>query len=169
MDRFKHMPGMTRAMLEIAGIGFAITGIFLIAVYGSRAYEAYTSQFWSTTFGAITRSAVGISGDAFGNRHYSRIIKYGYSVNIEGEDAYFISDRVGFGVEPASATNSQAAVEATLASYPKGVSVKVFYNPKFPDQSILEPYFSWRYLSRPSAGMLCLVGAVALVKLARFS
>ncbi len=168
MDRHKHLSGMTRAMLEIAGIGFAITGIFLIALYGSRAYEAYTSQFWPTTFGAITRSAVGISGDEFGNRHYSRIIEYGYSVNIEGEAAYFISDRVGFGVEPASATNSQAAVEATLESYPKGVSVKVFYNPKFPDRSILEPFFSWRDLGRPLAGMLCLVGAVALVRMRSF-
>lgn len=168
MDRHKHLSGMTRAMLEIAGIGFAITGIFLIAVYGSRAYEAYTSQFWPTTFGVITRSAVGISGDEFGDRHYSRIIKYGYSVNIEGEDAYFISDRVGFGVEPASATNSRAAVKATLVSYPKGVSVKVFYNPKFPDRSILEPYFSLRDLGRPLAGMLCLVGAVALVRMRSF-
>ena len=56
MNRLKRMSGMTLALLELVTIGLATAGIFMLLIDGSKAYEAYASQFWPTTRGEIIRS-----------------------------------------------------------------------------------------------------------------
>lgn len=171
MIRFERMSGMTMAVLELARIGFAMAGLFLLMVGGSKVYEAYTSQFWPTTTGEITRSVVDVSGDLDGNRRYYSRIKYTYAVKpsmgdqAANDDDTFTSARVG--IDPILPEESWAAAEARLAPYPKGSLVEVYYNPNRPEKSMLEPAFSLAYLIRPLVGLLCLGAAISLRKVGR--
>lgn len=166
MSRFQRTSGMTMAVLELARIGLGLAGIFLIMVYGSRAYEAYNSQFWPSTMGEITRSAVDARGDLEGNRRYNSTVKYQYVVEQPtGDDGPFISQRVRLVEWPS--VRSQSLAEERLQAYPKGLTVDVYYNPRRPQRSLLEPHFSLAYLVRPLVGMLCLVAAFSLRKVGR--
>lgn len=169
MSRFKRMSGMTMAVLELLKIGLAMAGLFLIMVHGSRAYEAYNSQFWPTTMGEVTRSAVDASGDFDGNRRYHSRIKYAYEVDavVDGqpENDYFIGTR--FSIDPIPPADSRALADAKLDPYPKGALVEIYYNPTRPQRSMLEPNFSFAYLMMPAVGLLCLGAAIGLWKIGR--
>ena len=175
MNRINRMSGMTMAVLELVRIGLAMAAVFLFMVDGSKAYEAYTSQFWPTTTGEITRSAVDATADFSGNRSYYSRIKYAYAVaqavdqsavnQAVNDDDPLIGTRVG--IDPMPPVDSRAIAEARLQPYPKGSSVEVYYNPNRPRKSMLEPHFSLVYLIRPFVGLLFLGVAISLRRVGR--
>jgi len=161
MNRSIHLSTTTIALLEIVTVCLAMAGFFMVLTGGTSAYEAYSSQFWPATTGEIITSRVDTHSDAYGNRTYRSNIKYEYAVNqLENAGEYFTSERVG--IDPFPSSNSRAIVEARLAKYPKGEIVDVYYNPKRPQRSLLEPSFSLSKLIYPGVGLLVLALAFSL-------
>ena len=161
MNRFERVSRMARAVLEIVRISLALAGVFVLIDDGSKAYEAYTSQFWPTTTGVITRSSVDVYADSLGNRSYRSTIEYAYAVDQPAnDDDYLTSYRVG--IDPIPRADSRAIAEARLKPYPKGSFVEVYYNPNRPKKSLLEPDFSLAYLIKPVVGLVCLGAAISL-------
>jgi hypothetical protein len=133
----------------------------MVFVGGTRAYEAYSSQFWPTTTGEIIQSSVYTYTDVYGDRTYRGKVKYVYTVNqFETAGEHFTSERVG--IDPIPPSDSRTIAEASLIRYPKGEIVDVYYNPNKPQKSMLEPGFSLSQLIYPVAGLLVLAVAFSL-------
>lgn len=166
MNRFKRISGTTIAVFEIIRTLLIFVGAFILITNGSRAYEAYNSQFWPTTTGEIDLSTVDAYGDILGNRSYRSRVRYVYTVgqamNVQtvDEDDLLTSERIG--VYPSPKVASRSLAEAELEPYPKGSSVEVFYNPDRPEKSLLKPLFLLSYLLMPGLGLLCLAAAFIL-------
>lgn len=161
MNRNKRMSAMTVAVLELVKISLALAGLFILVDDGSMAYVAYTSQFWPTTSGEVMDTYVETFADSSGKRSYQSRVKFAYAVDpAANDDETFISYRVT--VDPPPRAESRAIAEARLEPYPEGSSVVVYYNPRRPDKSILEPKFLLGYLTMPLVGLLCLIGAIVL-------
>jgi hypothetical protein len=161
MNRRLDLSTTTIALLKIITVCLVMAGSFMVLVGGASAYEAYSSQFWPTTSGEIIQSSVYTYTDVYDNRTYRSKIKYGYVVNqSENAEEYFTSERVG--IDPFPPTDNRAIAEASLARYPKGENVDVYYNPNRPQKSMLEPSFSLSKLIYPGMGLLVLAVAFSL-------
>jgi len=166
MNHRLHLSTTTSALLEIVTICLAMAGFFMVLTGGTSAYEAYSSQFWPKTTAEVITSRVDTRSDAYGNRTYRSKIKYAYAVNqLEIAGEYFTGERVG--IDPFPPTDSRAIAEAELVGYPKGELVDVYYNPKRPQRSVLEPSFSLSKLIYPVVGLLVLAVAFSLRAFAR--
>jgi hypothetical protein len=152
---------MAIALLRIVTVCLVMSGCFMVLVDGASAYEAYSSQFWPTTTGEIIQSYVYTYTDVYGNRTYRSKIKYIYAINqLESAEEYLTGERVG--IDPLSPSDNRASAEASLVRYPKGEIVDVYYNPNWPQRSVLEPSFSLSKLIYPGAGLLFLAIAIIL-------
>lgn len=166
MNRSVHLSATTVALLEIVIVCLVMAGIFMVLTGGTSAYEAYSSQFWPATTGEIVTSRVDTHLDAYGKRTYRSNIKYEYAVNqLENAEEYFTGERVG--IDPFPPSDSREIIEESLVKYPKGEIVDVYYNPKRPQRSFLEPSFSLSKLIYPGVGLLLLVVAFSLRALLR--
>lgn len=154
------------AILEVVANLMLMAGAFLILVGGSRAYEAYTSQFWPVTQGEIVSSRMETYASSANSREYRAIIRYGYWVEEDGEDPQgFEGDRIT--IDPLPRTDNRAEVDASLARFPKGMAVDVYYNPNRPFRSVLEPSFSTNRLIRPIIGLIIFAVAFGMRLVAR--
>ncbi|MEM7134237.1 MAG: DUF3592 domain-containing protein [Chloroflexota bacterium] len=161
MNRFKRMSGTTIAVFEIVRVFLIVAGGFILMTNGSRAYEAYNSQFWPTTTGEINLSTVDAYGDILGNRSYRSRVRYAYTVGSStNDDEPLTSERIG--VYPSPKLASRSLAEAELELYPKGLSVEVYYNPNRPEKSLLKPVFLLSYLLMPGLGLICFAAAFTL-------
>ncbi|MEM7028476.1 MAG: DUF3592 domain-containing protein, partial [Chloroflexota bacterium] len=166
INRANRMSGTTMALLEIVKIFLALAGVFFLIDDGSKAYEAYTSQYWPTTEGEVVLAMVTAYADAKDNRSYRGTIKYAYTVDqAETNDNDFINYRVS--IEPLPKVGTRAMANTQLEPYPEGSFVEVYYNPNRPEKSLLVPYFSLTYLIMPAVGIICLGIAISMRKIGR--
>jgi hypothetical protein len=115
----------------VFGLVFVAVGA-VVAFFGVRTFQnAQASQDWPSVRGQVTESRVG-THDSDGTTMYSAEIVYEYTVN--GRN--YINDRVRFG--EGSSSNPRPA-HNTVAEYPVGAGVDVYYSPDDPLNAVLEP------------------------------
>ena len=102
--------------------------------------RALLARRWPTVDGEIIDARVVRSGDGQ-NRSLDRVVTYRY--HVAGQR--YTNNRVRFGLEltpnsmvPALGTNPNVASPLT-AGYPRGKPVRVYYNPRRPEDSVLYP------------------------------
>ncbi len=116
----------------IFGLLFTVVGYATYKYFTSPLEEeAKASESWPSVSGEITTSKIE-SHTSNGDRLYSANIHYSYV--IKGEKYS------GSGITNADASTSvQSSVKKDLKKYPKGKIVDVYYDPDFPEISVLEP------------------------------
>ncbi len=100
--------------------------------------EALASRSWPNVEGEITTSEEEKIGSNY-NVSIKPRIKYSYTVNGE----IYESERIKVGTQSISSTD-RGWVERTLERYPLGKKLTVYYNPTFPEKTVLEPGFNIR-------------------------
>ena len=116
----------------------AIVAIFLLLGGGLSWWgwnilqDARASSTWPTVEGQVTRSEVTTSTDSDGDDSYSPEVTYEYLV----DDQAYENTTIKFGENSYS---SRRRAQEIAATYPVGKQVDVFYDPKAPGRSVLEP------------------------------
>ena len=130
-----------------------------------RARKAFrASMGWPAVQGRVLEAYVGRHTDDEGTPVYYPVVRYAYTV--AGQE--YTSDQIAFGPEVASSMDALQA-EKTVARYPVGSLVTVYYNPEAPQEAVLE-----RRLASPvaalviGAGFLGVALYLALKKLPEF-
>lgn len=117
------------------GVVLGIIGIVLIILYLRNKSKSKASQSWPSVEGQIVERKVKVSTstdeDGFTSTSYLPQITYSYTV----DGTVYESHRVAFGSTPSYNANQKA--EEFLTPYVEGASVKVFYNPEKPGESVL--------------------------------
>lgn len=117
---------------------FFSMGIFLLVGIGLTFWgwnilqNARASASWPTAEGRVTKSEVTYSTDSDNGDSYSPKITYSYKVN----NTNFINSTIKFGENSYSSRNKANGI---AAGYPVGKNVTVYYDPKKPERSVLEP------------------------------
>jgi len=96
------------------------------------AREAEASKKWPTVQGSVISSKLSLRKDNEGKTMYAPDINYTYSV--DGKEYTGTNIRTIDG-----STSMKQSVKKQLEKYAKGTSVKVYYDPEFPDSAVLEP------------------------------
>ncbi len=133
---------------QISSFGVLIfSAVFIIGGYMAYKYivkpieaEAEASQEWPYVIGEITYSGMN-SHISDGKKMYSIAIRYSYVIDnktYEGAGVT-VADNTG----AVSSTSSKSRVQKTLKKYPKGKQVEVYYDPDFPESSVLETGMSF--------------------------
>ena len=123
-------------LIEVgAGIVLGIIGIILIVLYFRNKSKSEASKTWPSVSGQVLDRGVKIDtdydDDGGSTTTYLPQITYEYQVN----GMSYQSHRFAFGSTPGFGNRNKA--EAFLAPYAQGGTVKVFYNPEKPEESVL--------------------------------
>jgi hypothetical protein len=117
-------------------LGFAGIGAFLIYQSVRSRRKADASQSWPATSGQITEAHVShhTSTDSDGDisEHYTPKVKYTYQAI--GQE--YEGTNIGFGFQQSFGNPGKA--QATLARFPVGGQVTVYYDPNNPAEAVLE-------------------------------
>lgn len=129
------------------GLSWGAIGSFLYCIHFIP--EALASTKWPNVEGEIVTSQVGIKkGGGRGSASYPIIL---YSYIIRGLS--YQAARIKVGAQELSSTSDNWSF-GTLEKYPVGKKVVIFFNPKAPAKSVLEPGINSR---------IYLFGVIALV------
>ena len=118
------------------GLLFFAVGV-VFAYFGYSSYQLGTqSKDWPVAKGSVIQSEIRESRRTTGSGTNKRTVtelrpEVKYTYNLDGQS--YESSRITFG-----AINKLDAGK-TVARYPKGKQIDVFYNPQKPDQAVLEP------------------------------
>ncbi len=122
---------------KIAGCTLFLLGGIVFCVFGYTSYQkGMASEKWPMAKGTVIQSEIKKSKRTTGTGSSKRteirhIPKVEYTYNVDGQP--YRSSRITFG-----AVNALNA-SATVNRYPKGKSIEVFYDPKNPDEAVLQP------------------------------
>ena len=120
-------PIQTSLMLLLLGLS-----LFCWEVYS--AVRSFQSNNWEPTNGRIVKSEIEVSG--YGRRRRSRAV-VSYSYVVKGKR--YECDNIQFGgLSIGSSIAGLFGKPQVLEDYPKGKSVRVFYNPNNPDDAVLK-------------------------------
>ena len=158
MQRFIQNAKKITAIILVSG---TITGVGLGAlIIGVKdIIAANSSKGWPTVSGTITRSKVLVSEHKTSRTnqpsktedYYSPDVAYKYIVN----GMTMKGDTIRYGL----ATN-RAQAEKIVQQYPKGKEVEIYYNPRNPGQSVLQPGYFGGLLFFPVMGLIGIVAGV---------
>src|SRR5438105_2442035 len=141
-------------------MGFAFSGVIMLAL-GAKLAEVYQARHWLATTGTITKSKVRAhkgAADDEGHEYRSEpLVAYEYQV----AGRPYRGTRVSF-----AERSGGADLMPTLARYPIGKSVQVYYNPAKPAQSVLERDLPPLALAGVAALLAVFLGAAVLLPLA---
>ena len=123
----------------VIAVGFGgvlgIIGIVLLILYFRNKSKSKASQSWPSVTGQILERKIKVDTstdeDGISSTSYLPQVTYSYTVN----GAVYESHRVAFGSTPSFGSNKKA--EEFLIPYLQGKSVKVFYSPEKPEESVL--------------------------------
>jgi len=123
-------------MITLFGIffGLALGALAAWSIRRSR-QSRRASRDWLTTDGRIVESRVEQKNLGSGDRPgilFAPRVTYEYSVN----DHTYRSERIAFSGGVSSLAPQAAQVK--IARYPSGAQVTVYYNPKRPEEAVLE-------------------------------
>lgn len=137
----------------------AVIGILLIIFWGiPTARNAMESKDWPSTDGWITISDVSKNYDSEDDGFtYGAKVMYSYTVN----GMTYLGGTVAFGDYSSS---DQTHASDIVSRYPIGKNVKVYYDPKDPKTSVLEPGTGWSSLVGFMAGIgFVVIGVVGFL------
>ncbi len=118
---------------------FIFMGLFAIAWGTVRAREAIQAKSWPVASGTIIKSKVTEVRISDSGIRVARLC-------LELDYIYLVGDKIYDGHRLNAGWHcfgSQSMVEDVIARYPTGKQVKVYYNPKNPASSMLEPGLDW--------------------------
>lgn len=118
-------------------------------------FYKFVIKRWNTTMGVITNNEVKYK-DAKGDGGWENSIEYTFSVGA----SIFVSDNFSKNIN--FLHFSKDAVEIDK-NYPSGRKLSVFYNPKKPEDSIIESNFSLYNLSYILISIVCFVIAYSSI------
>jgi hypothetical protein len=133
----------------LCGIVFLLTGI---NVYNDFAfvYAAFRSPHWAVVDGAIIWSSMSQHEDSdSGVPYYSPEVGYAYFFNSNS----YVGSQIKFA---AMNSSRKSRIQAILDRYPVKQPVKIYCNPRAPNQSVLEPGFSVNSWHRIILGLISL-------------
>lgn len=121
-------------MSNTEAAGYIFFMFFLLAMDQIRVIsQGRRSMSWPTTEGVIIRSYVSFDPGGDSSETYGPRVGFKYTVLGKEYENYEIS----YKQEPE--TNDKGSAEEVIARYPNGKAVKVYYLPKNPQISVLEP------------------------------
>lgn len=126
-------------MLSCGGFFFLLflgLGIFLIYRNQQSKKKAQLSQNWPVTKGQITDSHVNrsVDTDSEGSTSTTYAASVAYTYDVGGQ--VYNGRNIAFGFNPSYSNQSKA--QATVARYPAGSAVSVYYDPNNPADAVLE-------------------------------
>lgn len=138
----------------------SVVGLFSIGSALRSKRLANTSQTWQGTQGRVIASEIKKSTsndrDYGQSTSYEAIVRYTYSV--AGKE--YTGERVSFGVK----NSSEKLASETVAHYPVNTSVTVFYDPRKPQQAVLDQASSSGWLQIVIGIALFVVGIYFAIK-----
>lgn len=132
------MPHIGLTLTNLAVLAAAVLACGYAVIQFGRALLA---RRWPTVEGEIVDARVVRLNDEPNNKGLDRIVTYRYRV--AGQP--YTNNRVRFGLQPAPNSMvpargaSSGGASALTADYPRGKAVRVHYNPRRPDDSVLHP------------------------------
>ncbi len=108
--------------------------------------RGFVCRWWPQTQGRIARAFVLVQTAADGGKTYGTQLEYEYTI----EGTTYRGKRRRFGD---AGSWSQAQAKRMLAPYSPGASVRVFFNPRKPEDAVLIPGASWGNLAIAFGGM----------------
>ena len=151
----KRQPSFLKTLIFAALFFFAGLMVFK-HITQPLAQEAAASKEWPTVEGVVSYSELTKTRDTDGNSMYSPNIQYYYTVNgdaFQGSDIQTVD----------GSTSLKSSVKKTLAKYPKGKTVTVFYDPDYPSIAVLEPGASFLFTLLLKVPLLFCFFAVIMV------
>ncbi len=146
--------GVLYAGLFLLGVGFLSAGLYL-------RWRSAVSRHWPTVPGTIVRARAREQvdtreGGGVITRYYPEV-EYAYTV----AGHTYRSTRIRFGGLPFSLTPDRDEVITWLKEhYPEGKNVTVHYNPRRPQEAVLEPGVATAAYLLIGIGVISLVGGV---------
>lgn len=146
----------------LAACLFIFGGSYLMILGIKRIRLAHATKTWTKTWGKITQSRMETGTDSDGDPVYKPIIKYTYTVmgqEFQGNQVYFqVMKSITY------SGNNLSFTEKMTNKYPPGKTVEVFYNPRKPQQAVLEPGVSLKSFSELTWGFGAFsVGAIGII------
>ena len=132
---------------------FLIVGVGALSIGAYLYWRAKASQNWPWVMGEVLSARVRETVDTTGSgrtisRHFPEVT---YEYRVGGRT--YRGKRIRFG---GPLHTDRETAEAWLQSYPVGGQVRVYYNPKRPQEAVLQPS------SSPTAWILIFVGLFSL-------
>lgn len=134
MNRLRDIFGKIIGISLLFGFFAGLIAVVFVPVEMSKMAEART---WPSRPGIITQSS---ASEVFSKRsgsHWTYVIRGTF--NDTGEP--FVITKVRYG--DFSLGKGKFKSQETVARYPRGSTVQVFYSPAHPRSMILEPFASW--------------------------
>lgn len=113
--------------------GFAALGVYLIITSLKNKSKAEQSAEWPVAAGEITHGFIHTEGNQDGFFRYIPKVDYVYQVGSQ----VFDGTNLTFGQGARYKTSDSA--EEVIKHYPVGSQVNVYYNPKKPEEAVLDP------------------------------
>lgn len=132
-------------ILEKIG-GFAVLsgivfGVFVIVVVPFEMYQKAQAENWPARRAMITKSFIGYHRGRAGKHGSASYWKEEICGTYRTNGEFFCVDRVRFGGFRFG--EGKQAAEATIAKYPAGMEVDVYYDPEDPEETVLEAKSPW--------------------------
>ena len=143
-------------METVIGVVFAL-GVFAIGLYAlvpsvMNMARGRSSRAWPSVKGSVIASHLEWRQDE-GDEYRTEVV-YGY--NVRGQEHR--SNRLFFGDRGWQSLRRSAA--ARLRNYPKGATVRVWFNPESPGDSVLEPGIHPGLVFGAGFGLLMMAGVL---------
>lgn len=147
-------PGLSWGILFPLGFGLIFSAVGLGTLIGSAATirTALSSREWPSVPGEVISANVISYRDSDGDTMYRPRVVYRYELG----GVTYESDRVN--LSGSMATSGTRAAEKTVAAYPPGSTVEVYYDPANPASCLLQ-----RGTGRISLSLLMAVGGLVLM------
>ena len=136
--------------IYISLFGFWITGLGFYNLF-----EAFASKFWRTTKAVVRQSSLSKEAGEVANHRYWFHLTYTFEVNGQEYRGHRLR------LKPLWNTTSQKYMESIQERYRKGSTIDIFYNPKKPKHSVVEPGGGISLLVLPAMGIVFLLGAIS--------
>jgi len=151
----------TKVGLFIGTIIFGGLGILLMFSWIQSMQMARASKSWPSVSGKITSSKVMKvleSTDKKGKKHYTYPAQIKYNYTVEGQN--HVGSRISFGDY---SSNTPGHAEGIVKNYPAEKNVRVYYDPDFPVQAVLERRVGFGNFITVIVGILFVLGGLTLL------
>jgi hypothetical protein len=113
---------------------YLLAGILLVGWESYSAVLSFQSRSWNTATGTVTKSKLERRHRSRGRSSWHPVVEYRYRVKGKTHE----STRTHFGDLSSFSSLFSWDGNGVIERYPKGKSVKVYYNPNNPTQAVLE-------------------------------
>ena len=174
-DVFEWLSIKGKNSMEIRFNNGFILGVILIAagvsgrvlLNNNIMQDAFATEEWPSTTGVILEASIEPTSQN-SDPIYAPNVVYEYTVRGDSQDEQYKSDRIAIYEEPMQ-SNMKRIPESVVEPYQQGDIVEVYFNPKNPSDSLLEPgptrFLNWLYRG---CLLIALLGGYIIFRRLRF-